>query len=263
MKKEILLLLLIILCSGMLYAQNSVSNEKEINFTAKEASSVPVIDGKALDKCWEEAEWYQIDQVWIPWGGNMDPADFSGRFKVCWSSVTDRIYFLVEITDDVLVDGYKYPMPQYHNWDVVEIFFDEDASGGDHTLNQNAFAYHISCGNENTEFEAMDLTAGWKAMNYSSHLDCVIEQDEEDRYIWEISMTVYNDNYNPNRSSNPTEQLVAGKVSGLSLAYCDNDDPSENPKMRDNFIGTIYVPKANFNDHWQNADWFGRLKLVK
>jgi hypothetical protein len=22
------------------------------------------------------------------------------------------------------------------------------------------------------------------------------------------------------------------------------------------------VPKANYNDHWQNADWFGRIRLV-
>ncbi len=263
MKKSTFTLLSLVLCTVLANAQNQVEKEKEINFTARECASAPVIDGKALDKCWEKAEWYPIDKVWIPWGGSMDPADFSGRFKVSWSSVTDRIYFLVEITDDVLVDGYKYPIPNYHNWDVVEIFFDEDASGGDHTLNQNAFAYHISCGNEDTEFEAMDLAAGWKAMNYSSHLECVIEKDEEGRYIWEISLKVYNDKYNPDRNDNPTVQLVAGKISGLSLAYCDNDDPLENPKMRDNFIGTIDVPRANFNDHWTNADWFGRLKLVK
>lgn len=263
MKKALIVIFLLPVILMSVNAQISVQNEKNINFTAKEASVIPLIDGETNDACWDQAEWYPIDNVWIPWGGEMDPEDFSGRFKVSWSSVADRIYFLVEITDDVLVDDYAYPMPQYHNWDIVEIFFDEDASGGDHTLNQNAFAYHITAGNENTEFEAMDLAAGWKAMNYSSHLECVIKTDNEGRYIWEISMVVYNNKFKPSLKINPTVQLVAGKVSGLSIAYCDNDNPDENPKIRDNFIGTIAVPKANFNDHWQNADWFGRLKLVR
>jgi hypothetical protein len=115
---------------------------------ARECATPPVINGKADDVCWTNATWQAIDQVWIPWGASMDPGDFTGRYKVTWSSETDRIYFLVEIVDDVLVDGYKYPQNGYYNWDVVEIFFDEDASGGDHANNQNAFAYHITAGNE-------------------------------------------------------------------------------------------------------------------
>ena len=71
-------------------------------------------------------------------------------------------------------------------------------------------------------------------------------------------MIVYNEDYNPGLSSNPTEELYPGKVSGLSIAYCDNDDPNENPKTRDNFIGSVAVPEAYFNDHWKNADCLGR-----
>jgi hypothetical protein len=263
MKLKPLFVLLLLLLIG------SISLNASVNFTAaqddtvlaKEALTPPIIDGKADDACWADATWQAIDQVWITWGEKMDAADFTGQYKVCWSSETDRLYFLVEVVDDVLVDGYKYPMDGYYNWDVVEIFFDEDASGGDHRLDQNAFAYHITAGNDEVEFEAMDLAANWAAVNYSDHLDCQIEF-VDGKYIWEISMIVYNENYNPNKTDNPTEQLVAGKVSGLSIAYCDNDDPNEEPKSRDNFIGSVAVPQANYNDHWMNADWFGKLKLV-
>lgn len=228
---------------------------------APECLTVPTIDGIADDACWASASWQAIDQVWIPWGGSMDADDFKGRYKVTWSSETDRMYFLVEVVDDVLVEGYKYPMDGYYNWDVVEIFFDEDASGGDHKFNQNAFAYHITAGNDDADFEAMDLGANGAVMYYSDHLECKIVQDGG-VYTWEISMIVYNEDYDPNSSTNSSEQLEAGKVSGLSIAYCDNDNPDENPKTRDNFIGSVKVPQANYNDHWMNADWFGKVQLV-
>lgn len=228
---------------------------------AFEALTIPTIDGKADDLCWENAQWQSIDAEWIVWGQDMNPADFTGRYKTTWSSETDRMYFLIEITDNVLVKGYKYPMNGYWDWDGIEIFFDEDASGGDHKLNQNAFAYHITYGNDDDAFEAMDLTANWEVVNYSNHLECIIENDAG-IYTWEISMIVYNEEFVPGNSNNPIEQLEVGRVSGLTLAYNDNDNPDEEPKLRDNFIGSVAVPQANFNDHWMNADWFGKVKLV-
>ncbi len=260
MKTIVLSIPLIALATGPKRSR-IMTSEKPMIYVA-ECAVAPVIDGRADDACWDNAQWQPIDQVWIPWGGHIDPADYSGRFKMTWSSETNRIYFLVEITDDVLVNGYVYPMPQYHNWDVLEIFIDENASGGDHTLNQNAFAYHITAGNTQDEFQAMDLGPDWAAMNYSDHLECRIEKDSRSRYIWEIGLIVYNDRFRPGRRDNPVVQLKAGKTSGLSLAYCDNDNPAEEPKTRDNFIGSVPVPQANYNDHWRNADWFGRITLT-
>ena len=223
-----LLLLFCALCVFLniphVYAETK-SIAQDDTVMAKECETPPVIDGKADDDCWTNATWQAIDHVWIPWGAAMDPKDFTGRYKATWSSDTDRIYFLVEVVDDVLVDGYKFPQDGYYNWDVVEIFFDQDASGGDHKLNQNAFAYHITAGNDEVEFEAMDLAANWAVKNYSDHLECLIEESNG-VYVWEISMIVYNENYNPNSTNNPTEQLEIGKMTGLSIAYCDNDDPN-------------------------------------
>jgi hypothetical protein len=227
---------------------------------ALECMSVPVINGKADDACWQAAKWQAIDQVWIPWGQILDPADYSGRYKVAWSSETDRMYFLVEVIDDVLVKGYKYPQGGYYNYDVVEIFFDEDASGGDHQQNQNAFAYHMTAGNDQDGYQVMDTSEN-AVMNYSDHFDCKIVY-ADGVYTWEFGMIVYNEDYDPQSSDNPSEELTIGKISGLTIAYCDNDDPKENPKTRDNMIGSVPVPKDHNNDSWINADWFGKVELV-
>lgn len=93
-----------------LFAESFQVASQDDTVQAKECRVPPVIDGKAEDACWANAAWQTIDQVWIPWGAAMSAADFSGRYKASWSSETDRIYFLVKVVDDVLVDGYKYPM---------------------------------------------------------------------------------------------------------------------------------------------------------
>lgn len=227
---------------------------------AIESTTPPDIDGSEQDACWDNAAWQSIDQVWIPYGAHMDSTDFYGEYKVCWSSETSRIYFLVKVTDDVLVKGYTFPDGGWHQWDVVEIFFDEDKSGGDHTHNNNAFAYHITAGNASVPYHAIDLQHGWDAHNFADHMDVSIRR--KNGYIfWEIGMLVYDETFEEGQDNTPLE-LTTGKVSGLSIAYCDNDDPGEQPKTRDNFIGSVHVPEANYNDHWKNADFFGTVKLV-
>ena len=93
----------------------------------------------------------------MPYGASVDSTDYSGKYKVVWSSVTNLIYFLVRITDDVFVDGYIPEVTSdIYNFDVVEVFIDEDMSGGLHVFDgtgatglewgtkaENAFAYHI------------------------------------------------------------------------------------------------------------------------
>ena len=229
---------------------------------ALEAETPPVIDGLDTDVCWDNAAWQTIDQVWIPWGGSLQAEDFSGRYKVTWSSETDSVYFLVEIVDDALVKGYSYPSGGWPNWDVVEIFFDEDNSDGDHTHDNNAFAYHITAGNDSVAYEVIDLQQGWDPVDFTHHLRCAIDQ-QDSLYTWEIVMAVFNESYAVNNATNPTEELYIGKVSGLSLAYCDNDGINEEPKSRDNFIGSVYVPQHKYNDHWQNASDFGTVKFAE
>ena len=226
----------------------------------KECAVIPVIDGKTKDECWSKAEWHPIDQVWVPWGEAIDPLDFSGKFKVTWSSATDKLYFLVEIVDDILVEGYEFPDKGYWGWDVVEIFIDEDASGGPHARDANAFAYHVTTGNMNSAFDVLDLSSRG-IENYSNHLECKVERNNS-IYTWEISMIVYNENFDPERVINSHEKLEHGKIIGLSLAYCDNDDKYEVLKIRDNFIGSVKLSQDKARSHWKEADDFGRFILI-
>jgi hypothetical protein len=55
--------------------------------------------------------------------------------------------------------------------------------------------------------------------------------------------------------------LSEGKEMGLSVAYCDNDDPNESPKVRDNMFGSVWEPSPG-NLHWMNADGFGHIQLT-
>ena len=62
--------------------------------------------------------------------------------KLFWTP--EKLFFLVEITDDKLYINYPGSCNNIYNFDCIEIFLDEDHSGGDHQYNYNAFAYHIA-----------------------------------------------------------------------------------------------------------------------
>ena len=52
-------------------------------------------------------------------------------------------------------DSHRDPLEQYWDDDTVEIFVDEDFTGGNHQFNHNAFAYHMSLDNR-----AIDIRHG-------------------------------------------------------------------------------------------------------
>ncbi len=254
----------------------------EEGFEALEVTSVPTVDGAGTDECWENAVWYEIDQLWIPWGVNdIAGNDFSGRFKVMWSSDTDELYFLVETTDDVFVDGYEYPNDGYPNFDIVEVFIDEDMSGGLHVFDgtgsvaedwgtnaENAFSYHIavdqpSDGGVTNTAHVLDIAGtSWgdkQIPDYFSHFPELVVSRDGNNYTWEFSMKVHSDAYDPGNASASLVELEEGKQMGLSVAYCDNDTPGTD---RDNFFGSVAVTEEAYNDHWKLADDYGKLKLL-
>lgn len=252
----------------------------------KLTESSPVIDGDPSDQVWDSADWEPIDQVWIPWGGSIDSSDFYGRYKVIWSLQENLVYILAEITDDFFVDGYEYHSdPQNNNYpdhDVLEVFIDENASRGKHVFDgtgqtgtdwgtnaENAFSYHIMAnkppeGDNTTIIDVCDIAGtSWSdewIPNYKSHLPEFALSRDQNHYYWEYSFKVYNEDYNPeNPSESNRVNLHAGKIIGLSLAYCDND---ETGTERDNFIGSVWVPEARYNDHWMDAQDFRTARLT-
>lgn len=216
----------------------------------------------------------------------MDSSDFNGRYKVMWSSDQNLMYVLAEITDDVYVDGYVYKSsPQnnhYPDYDVLEVFLDENASKGKHVFDgtgqtgidwgynaENAYSYHIMANNpaDNDTVSAINVCdiAGtdWSdewIPNYKSHFPEFALFRQGNHYYWEFSLSIYDEN---NNAADPPELnrviLQTGKIMGLSFAYCDNDEAETS---RDNFIGSVWVPEERQNDHWMNADDFRAAKLT-
>ncbi len=262
MKK--LLLKLTIVSSVFLFAFSQVTFSNGTNDTvfAYKAPSAPVFDGIGDDTCWQQSPWFYIDQTWITWGESIDSADFYGRFKVSWSEDNNLLYFLVEVTDDVFVDGYSFPNSGYPNYDCTELFIDEDNSGGDHEHNENAFAYHMMSDapalDTTSNLVAVDLAVGWDPVDYTQHFEKFMMRQNGDIYTREFALKAYSDLYVDGNPEASRVTLTMDKHLGFSLAYCDNDTPGTD---RDNFFGSVYVPEANYNDHWQNADFFGKLIL--
>jgi len=236
------------------------------------AETAPEIDGSDDDNCWNNAIWQSIGQTWMPYNAYVSALDFSGRYKISWSKDENLLYFLVETYDDQLVDGYEQGADNYFSYDVVEVFIDEDRSGGMHRIDnnsenaENAFSYHINTdfpaiGDTNKTMHAMDIAGFWDKVEYTSHFEDFTIQSYQDKNVWEFALKVYDDSYDPDNPEGSLVTLSNNKIMGLSLAYCDNDDPDEEPKTRDNFFGSVAVAHEDSNSHWKNADDYGVVKL--
>jgi len=214
---------------------------------APRAEAAMQIDGRADEAVWDRAQWRALDHRWL--GPEHSAEDFQGRFKVVWEG--DRIVILAEIVDDVLYDGHRDPLVQYWDDDCLEIFIDEDFSGGDHQYNHNAFAYHLSLDNQ-----AIDIGTDRQARRYNHHVESRWRQDG-DTVVWEVAIRIYADDYVDDAEDNRPVALAPGKVMGLMVAYCDNDGS----ELRENFMGSESVPTGPTDRGWIDAGLFGELIL--
>lgn len=270
----ILLIEFINLFSHSISAQSQIVQDNPLLIL--HTSIPPTIDGIGDDSCWQAAKWQSIGKVWIPFNGSVSDSDYTGRYKVMWSSITNLLYFLIEIHDDAFVDGY---LPSTnggcYNYDISEVFIDEDHSGGEHrydgpiTNAENAFAYHMYAaypadGEENTvpyieDMVGTQANSNW--INHASHFPEFSLRKTGNTAVTEFSLIVYNDAYTEENKEVARVNLLAGKVMGLSVAYCDNDHPEINPKVRDNMYGSVVEPSPG-NLHWMDADYFGAAELT-
>lgn len=217
-------------------------------YLAPQARLAPVIDGAADDMAWHAAEWRPLENRWL--GPEYSAQDFSGRYKVVWT--TTRIYIVGEFVDDILFDSHRHPLEQYWDDDCLEIFLDEDYSGGNHQYSHNAFAYHVSLDNQ-----SVDIGADKSPRNYSHHIESRWRQHGK-HVVWELAIDVYDDSYIDGGDNTPIS-LTVGKTLGLMLAYCDNDGS----ELRENFVGSESVPTGPKDRGWIDAGLFGALVLVE
>jgi hypothetical protein len=233
----------------LLTAGDAAHEQGRSQYSAPRAATKPLVDGIANDAAWELSPWRELSHRWL--GPEYSADDFQGRFKLTWTE--DKVYILVEIVDDVLYDAHRDPLVQYWDDDCLEIFLDEDFSGGNHQFNHNAFAYHVSLDNQ-----AIDIGTDERPHNYSHHVESRWQQ-QGGKIIWELAIDIYEDNYMDDSSDNEPVTLAAGKVMGLMLAYCDNDGSD----IRENFIGSESVPSGPKDRGWIDAGLFGVLTLVE
>lgn len=218
--------------------------ETREQFTA--GYGTPTLDGAGDDDIWQQAEWLPIDQLWM--GTAPTPQDFTGRYKLAWDE--NNLYVLAEITDDTLIDQYADGLKQFWDDDCLEIFVDEDASGGDHQFNYSAFAYHIAL-----DGKVVDTRPNHNAGYFNDH--CSSRRvTTGNTSIWEVAIKLFNDKYEEEGENIP-KTLYSGKKIGFALAYCDNDHSAE----RENFMGSVFVAGEDKNQGWKDASIFGLLEL--
>ena len=255
------LLILIISIASNAHALDKGDIEKR-PLTAKQVIGDIRINGLADDTSWQRATWQPIDKLIL--GDMPSKADFSGRFKVMWDA--QQLYLLVEITDDILFDQHADPRHLYWDDDCLEIFIDEDASGGNHQFNYNAFAYHVALDNQSVDIGEKNADGSDNFVLLNDHITSSWRRSETspNKVIWEMSVRVYNDSFSLDtplgeKPSQPVS-LFAGKVLGFMLAYCDNDGSKE----REHFIGSVDIEAVNGNKNlgYITADVFQKLTLV-
>lgn len=215
------------------------------------------IDGYAKESIWQTLPWHLIDKPII--GDLPEKNDFTGRYKVSWNS--NEILMLVEITDDVLFDAHPDPLQSYWDDDCLEIFIDEDNSGGNHQFNFNAFAYHLALDNQ-----VVDLGPGKdnkpQALLLNNHVrnQWKPHPKHKNKIVWELAITVYDDSYQLEADNKPVI-LSVNKHMGFMVAYCDNDGGM----FREHFIGSKVIEPVNGdrNRGYIDAGVFDQLILKK
>jgi hypothetical protein len=226
---------------------DSAHYDGRTEYRAPKAASRLTVDGTTDEAIWQQDRCQELTHRWL--GPEYSAEDFQGRYKVVWTE--SKIYILSEFVDDVLLDSHRDPLKQYWDDDSLEIFVDEDFSGGYHQYNHNAFAYHMSLDNQ-----AIDIGTDELPHNYSHHVESRWKQ-QGNEVIWELAIDIYDDEYVDGAANNIPVKLSAGKVIGLMVGYCDNDGS----ELRENFIGSESVPSGPKDRGWIDAGLFGLLVL--
>lgn len=239
-----------ILAALFIYSCETASPAQQAENSPKDFSivyGVPVLDGSAADEAWDNAEWHDLNQLWA--GTMPDSNDFKGQYKLLWDE--NNLYILAEITDDSLTDIHVDGLDKYWDDDCLEVFIDEDASGGNHQYNYNAFAYHIAL-----DGRVVDIAPDSSFQYYDDH--CVCRRTTiGNTSVWEVAVKIFDGNTYKDGGENIPRSLSLSKKMGFALAYCDNDRSLE----REHFMGNVPVEGEDKNQGWINAGIFGSLTL--
>ncbi len=228
-----------------LFTYNTSINAGLPAYEIQPTTGAITINGNGSETDWSSVSWRNIDQTWL--GVVPTAADFSGKYKLLYDK--DYLYILAEITDNALVDSHMDPLVDYFNDDCIEIFLDENASGGAHRSNYNAFAYHVSINNN-----WVDAGPTGNAAEYPTH-GTMSRTNVGNVHTWEARVKLFPDNYIDGGVNEPVV-LHKGKKIGFMLAYCDSDATT-----RESFIGSYPIPGTDKNRGWLDASLFEKMYL--
>ncbi|NMP31518.1 sugar-binding protein [Thalassotalea sp. M1531] len=251
--------LVIMLCGAMsLNAQGK--NDIEAMQTV-----VPInVDGVPNEVQWQKAQWLPMKEVML--GESPSTNDFNGKYKLLWDK--EHVYLLARIVDDVLYDRYSNPLENYWDDDCLEVFIDEDNSGGQHLNNFNAFAYHVALDNQVVDIAPIDENQGApKLFNHHVNSRWQRSSEPDNAIYWELAIKLFRDDapYDLSNDVKVENQYrvtnKVGKKLGFMLAYCDNDGS----KYREHFVGSTAITPVNGDKNlgYKTADVFDTLTLIK
>lgn len=247
-RNKVLGLFLLLLANGCAAADHGVP------YTA----DTIVIDGVASENAWSTSPWKPLNFPII--GPLPDTQDFSANYRLLWDE--DYLYLNVEMQDDVLYDRNPDPLVRYWDDDCLEIFLDEDASGGNHKDNFNAFAYHVALDGNVADIGLLKQDGSTNFILLNDHVESRISRSEKAPFnvIWELKIKVFDDSFAIDKATEQSRvKLQQNKKIGFMLAYCDNDGS----ETRESFIGSHEIVPVNGDKNlgYITADVFGEIIL--
>jgi hypothetical protein len=231
-------------------SESVITQAKEDGRFKAHKTSLPIqIDGCSKEAIWSNTDWYGMNYLWM--GSKVDATDYHGRFKLAWDS--GYLYILVEVIDEKLNPTLRNGLENYWKGDYVEVFIDEDKSGGNHKFNHQAFAYHVS-----TEGHAIDKNTLEETVFFDDHVE-VKRSQEGNRCLWELAIKLFDNQFDENTVNNIPVKISSQKSIGFSIAYGDNDGNDS----RENFMGSKKRHGDNNDEGYINADVFGSILFVE
>ncbi len=192
-------------------------------------SSAPIIDG-TIDNLWGNISSQEIANA--NKGTTSGNTDLSGNFKITWDA--NKVYLLVQVTDDVKVKDATGTNPEKYNFDGIEIYFNDDNAYTDTYNNDAQYVYNWE--GSIHAFSGNKPTAGIN----------VAQTNTTNGYILELAIPW----------SNIAVSAQNGNFLGFDIMINDNDVQGSSQANEKKSWHTL------INDSWKDPREFASVKLT-
>lgn len=245
MKKALLILIALVLCTGIGYSQY-VEDTLYVRYT----ETAPEINGE-IDAVWDGLDFIEI----VEWGEDDDgnpeapePTDFKATFKIMWDGI--YIYFLGVVVDDIVTEQAAMTTSGAPDWETDSWEFyiapTNTKLASMDEMTQIRFAY----ANQSSEDATSGVTAGWSAGGFMNGTSFATAARVMSDAGWILEARFELDPFAAMVDGVTTYQ--AGDHMGFNITVSDNDEEAS----RD-WIGS-WIPDTQ----WDQADTLGILLLT-